>query len=91
MFRVLGRGPACSSTKGWTGHALGTSGALEAIIAALCIRQGLVPGCLNVEAVDPGFRSDIAIGNRHRPIGRVLSNSFGFGGSNCSLVLGVAP
>lgn len=91
VFRVLGGGPACSSTKGWTGHALGTSGALEAIIAALCIRHGLVPGCLNVDTVDPTFRSDIAIGNRRQPVGRVLSNSFGFGGSNCSLVLGVAP
>ncbi len=91
VFRVLGRGPVCSSTKGWTGHALGTSGALEAIIAALCIRHGLVPGCLNVEAVDPAFRSDIAIRNQRQPVGRVLSNSFGFGGSNCSLVLGVAP
>ena len=91
VFRVLGNGPACSSTKGWTGHTLGTSGALEAFIAALCIRHGLVPGCLNVDTVDPTFRSDIAIRNRRQPVGRVLSNSFGFGGSNCSLVLGVAP
>lgn len=91
VFRVLGGGPACSSTKGWTGHTLGTSGALEAIIAALGIRHGLVPGCLNVDTVDPAFRSDVAIRNRHQRVRRVLSNSFGFGGSNCSLVLGVAP
>jgi 3-oxoacyl-[acyl-carrier-protein] synthase-1 len=78
----------CSSTKGFTGHTLGASGALEAVIALICIEDGLVPGCLGVEAVDPEFQADIATGNRDQPVRRVLSNSFGFGGSNCSLVLG---
>jgi 3-oxoacyl-[acyl-carrier-protein] synthase-1 len=91
VFQVVGRGPACSSTKGWSGHTLGTSGALEAVIGALCLEHGLVPGCLNVTELDPGFRCDIAAENRaRRPLRRVLSNSFGFGGSNCSLILGVA-
>ena len=88
VHEVLGRGPACSSTKGWSGHALGASGALEAVIAALCVEHGLVPGCLNVGEVDPAFRSDIAAANRERRVRRVMSNSFGFGGSNCSLILG---
>ena len=88
VFQVVGRGPACSSTKGWSGHALGTSGALEAVIAALCIAHGLVPGCLNVARLDPAMRCDVATQNRARPVRRVLSNSFGFGGSNCSLILG---
>lgn len=90
VFRVLGRSPACSSTKGWTGHTLGTSGALEAVIAALCIEHDLVPGCLHVREPDAAFRCDIATVNRHQPVRRVLSNSFGFGGSNCSLILGPA-
>lgn len=89
--RVLGRGPICSSTKGWTGHTLGTSGALEAVIAALCIEHGFVPGCLNVGELDPAMGSNIVVTNRYRPVRHVLSNSFGFGGSNCSLVLGALP
>jgi 3-oxoacyl-[acyl-carrier-protein] synthase-1 len=88
MHQVFGDTVPCSSTKGWTGHALGASGAIEALVAALCIEEGLVPGCLGIAAVDPAFRSDVATGNRAMPVRRVLSNSFGFGGSNCSLVIG---
>ena len=80
----------CSSTKGWTGHALGASGAIEALIGVLCIEDGLIPGCLGVQATDPAFRSAIAIANRPARLRRVISNSFGFGGSNCCLVLGTA-
>ena len=80
----------CSSTKGWTGHTLGASGALEAVIAALCVADGLVPGCLGVETPDPGFGVDVAVANRAAPVRRVLSNSFGFGGSNLALVIGRA-
>ena len=81
----------CSSTKGWTGHALGASGAIEAVIAALCLEDGLVPGCLGAAATDPEFRSAVARDNRSVPgLRRVLSNSFGFGGSNCALLIGRA-
>lgn len=90
VSRLLGAGVPCSSTKGFTGHTLGASGALEAAIAAICLEDGLVPGCLGVEEADPGFRADIATANRAAPLRRVLSNSFGFGGSNCALVLGRA-
>ncbi|MDB5368459.1 MAG: beta-ketoacyl-[acyl-carrier-protein] synthase [Roseomonas sp.] len=88
IHRVFGAAVPCSSTKGWTGHALGASGAIEAMIAAICIEEGLVPGCLGIAAADPAFRSDVATGNRAVRVRRVLSNSFGFGGSNCSLVIG---
>jgi 3-oxoacyl-[acyl-carrier-protein] synthase I len=88
VSHLFGNAVPCSSTKGWTGHTLGASGALEAVFAALCLQDGLVPGCLGVAAVDPDFQADIAVENRARPLRRVLSNSFGFGGSNCSLVLG---
>ena len=90
VHQLFGDRVACSSTKGWTGHTLGASGAIEAVIAALCIADGLVPGCLGVAVTDPEFRSDIAIANRSGAVRRVLSNSFGFGGSNCCLVLGAA-
>jgi 3-oxoacyl-[acyl-carrier-protein] synthase-1 len=87
---LFGNSVPCSSTKGWTGHTLGASGALEAVIAAICVADGLVPGCLGVETPDPSFGVDVATGNRAAPIRRVLSNSFGFGGSNCALVIGHA-
>jgi 3-oxoacyl-[acyl-carrier-protein] synthase-1 len=88
VHAVFGAGPPCSSTKGWSGHTLGTAGALEAVIATLCIREGLLPGCMNLSTVDGQLRSNILSENRRAPVRRVLSNSFGFGGNNCCLVLG---
>ncbi|HEY4254416.1 MAG TPA: beta-ketoacyl-ACP synthase [Roseomonas sp.] len=88
IARIFGATVPASSTKGWTGHTLGASGALEAVIAAICVDAGLVPGCLGVDTPDPSFESGIATRNQALPIERVLSNSFGFGGSNCSLVIG---
>ncbi|MFO0707144.1 MAG: beta-ketoacyl-[acyl-carrier-protein] synthase family protein [Nitrospira sp.] len=86
---IFGAGPACSSTKGWTGHTLGAAGITEAVIATLCLKEGFVPGTLNCLRCDPTLRSRILCDNEQRPITRVLSNIFGFGGNNCSLVLGV--
>jgi 3-oxoacyl-[acyl-carrier-protein] synthase-1 len=88
VHAVLGDRPPCSSTKGWSGHTLGTAGALEAVIALLCIREGLLPGCLNLQTVDPQLRCNVLSENRRAPVRHVLSNSFGFGGNNCCLVLG---
>ncbi|WP_431280923.1 beta-ketoacyl-[acyl-carrier-protein] synthase family protein [Humitalea sp. 24SJ18S-53] len=90
VHHVFGNAVPCSSTKGWTGHTLGASGAIEAVIAAICVEDGLIPGCLGVEAADPTFRCHIATGNDAAPLRRVISNSFGFGGSNCSLIIGRA-
>ena len=83
-----GSATPCSSTKGWSGHTLGAAGILEASIALLCLRHGFVPGCLNVELVDPAFGAGIVTCNWSGPVRRVMSNSFGFGGSNCSLIFG---
>lgn len=85
---VFGSATACSSTKGWTGHTLGAAGIVEAGIALLCLEQGLVPGSLNTRRLDPALRSHIVLGPASRPLRRVLSNSFGFGGNNCSLLFG---
>jgi len=87
---VFGTDTACSSTKGWTGHALGAAGITEAVISALCIQHGLMPGCLNTRTIDPSFASKVLLTNQSGDVRRVLSNSFGFGGSNCSLIFGVA-
>jgi len=89
VYEVFGTQTAASSTKGWTGHALGAAGITEALISAICLTQGFVPGTLNCQRVDSAMCSHILRENQSRPARRVLSNIFGFGGNNCSLVLGV--
>ena len=88
VFNVFGGNTPCSSTKGATGHLLGAAGVSEAIISALCIRHGFMPGGLNTEFLDPALNSRYLLQNKPGQVTRVLSNSFGFGGNNCSLVLG---
>ena len=85
---VFGAGQTCSSTKGWTGHTLGAAGITEMVIGALAIEHGFVPGTLNTRRVDPAFTADYRLDNRDDGPARVLSNSFGFGGNNCSLLFG---
>ncbi len=88
VFNVFGGNTPCSSTKGATGHLLGAAGVTEAIISALCIQHGFMPGGLNTQLLDPALKSHYLLQNRPGQVTRVLSNSFGFGGNNCSLVLG---
>jgi 3-oxoacyl-[acyl-carrier-protein] synthase I len=77
-----------SSTKGATGHTLGAAGALEALICVLGLRHGLMPGGVNTRELDPAVGWDYLRQSRTEArFRRALSNSFGFGGSNCSLVL----
>jgi len=90
VFADLAPAVEASSTKGATGHTLGAAGALEAVICALSLRHGLLPGSAHTRQVDPALGFDYLCANRRRPIARALSNSFGFGGSNCTLVLGRA-
>lgn len=80
--------PPCSSTKGATGHLLGAAGVAEAVIALLALEQGFIPGGLNTSGLDPELRSAYVLANRAARLDHVLSNSFGFGGSNCSLIFG---
>jgi len=87
---LFGTATPCSSTKGATGHALGAAGALEAVICALALKVGLMPGGLNLRQRDPKLALNYLTGNQHAPLRHVLSNSFGFGGANCALLLGRA-
>ena len=87
---VFGQRTPCSSTKGATGHTLGAAGGIEALIGVLALRHGLMPGGLNVRDPDPALTLNYLHENREAPLRAVLSNSFGFGGSNASLVLGAA-
>jgi 3-oxoacyl-[acyl-carrier-protein] synthase-1 len=86
---VFGATTPCSSTKGATGHTLGAAGALEAVISALALRNGLMPGGTQTAQIDPTLSAQYLLENRRSRLARVLSNSFGFGGANCSLIFGL--
>ncbi|KAK1297550.1 hypothetical protein QJS10_CPB15g01520 [Acorus calamus] len=84
---------ALSSTKGATGHLLGAAGAVEAIFAVLAIYNGIAPPTLNLVQPDPLFQDGFMPLNaaKSMPINAALSNSFGFGGTNASLLFTSAP
>lgn len=85
---LFGPSATASSTKGATGHTLGAAGALEAVICAIALTQRLMPGSANTRELDPAVGFEYLCANREEErFRRALSNSFGFGGSNCSLVL----
>jgi 3-oxoacyl-[acyl-carrier-protein] synthase II len=88
--RLFPHGPSVTSNKGVLGHTLGAAGAIEAVLALCGLRDGLVPPVAHTTAVDPGLAGlDVVLGEpREERPGYVLSNSFGFGGHNCALVLG---
>jgi 3-oxoacyl-[acyl-carrier-protein] synthase II len=77
-----------SSTKGATGHCLGAAGALEAIFSLLAIRDGVLPPTINLETADPTCDLDYVPNEARRAdVRTAVSNSFGFGGHNASIVL----
>ncbi|HNZ23266.1 MAG TPA: beta-ketoacyl-ACP synthase II [Polyangiaceae bacterium] len=77
-----------SSTKSMTGHLLGAAGAAEAAFTALACARGLVPPTINIGEKDPQCAVDVVANEaRERSVRHALSNSFGFGGTNVSLVL----
>nr|WP_232470187.1 beta-ketoacyl-[acyl-carrier-protein] synthase family protein [Methylococcus sp. BF19-07] len=88
VHAIFGNAVACSSTKGSTGHTLGAAGAVEAVISLLAIRHGFMPAGVNTGILERGFELDYVRSCRHGRLETVLSNSFGFGGSNCALVFG---
>ena len=90
VFSLFGPSTPCSSTKGMTGHLLGAAGIAEAIICALALRERFMPGSANTRALDPSLRLRYLQETVWQAPRHVVSNSFGFGGSNCSLVLGRA-
>lgn len=90
MFEIFGGQTPCSSTKGMTGHTLGAAGIVEAIYCALALQHQFMPGSAHLRAPDPAFRSNVLRMGRAADLRRVMSNSFGFGGTNCSLILELA-
>ena len=88
VLRVFGPDTPCSSTKGWTGHTLGAAGITEAVFVHLCLEQGFIPPTLNTRRRDPQLGAGVVLDGQERPLRTALSNSFGFGGTNCSLLFG---
>jgi len=88
VTRVFGDSVPASSTKGATGHALGAAGAIEAALCLACIEGGLLPGTVGTDTPDPALSVPVLTQTRPAEARRMLSNSFGFGGSNCALILG---
>lgn len=84
---LFGGETPCSSIKGHTGHTLGAAGALNAVVAMQALRHDFAPAGAGTQVVDPELKSHYLTSNLSRPMHHVMSNAFGFGGSNCSLVL----
>jgi 3-oxoacyl-[acyl-carrier-protein] synthase-1 len=87
---LLGTRVPCSSTKGATGHALGAAGAVELVISALAIQTQTLPGGVTTERQDPVLHCNFLRAPQSARVRRVLSNSFGFGGSNCAVLVGAS-
>jgi len=93
---VFGRGEDCppiSATKSLTGHSLGATGVQEAIYSLLMMNNGFICESAHIDTLDPAF-ADMPILQQRRDnaqLGHVLTNSFGFGGTNAALVIGPAP
>jgi 3-oxoacyl-[acyl-carrier-protein] synthase II len=87
IAELLGRVPV-SSTKSMMGHSLGAAGAVEAIVCLLALQHQFLPPNINFHAPDDGIELDV-VSNEARPaaLRTVLSNSFGFGGTNASIVM----
>jgi 3-oxoacyl-[acyl-carrier-protein] synthase-1 len=88
VHAIFGADVPTSSTKAWFGHLLGAAGIAEAAVTLLALREGFAPGTLNTAEKDPACPNRLLIDNTDLQPDYVLSNSFGFGGSNCCLVFG---
>jgi len=89
IVKVFGEnGPPVTSVKGAIGHLIGAAGSVEAVASMLAVREGVVPPTVNHDRIDSEFAVDVVAGSpRSVPPAPMVSNSFGFGGHNASLVL----
>lgn len=88
VVRLFGDKVYCSSTKAWTGHTLGAAGITEALFSCLFLEHGFMPKSLNTRTLDPDCHANILREQIVKPLKATMTNSFGFGGSNCSLIFG---
>jgi 3-oxoacyl-[acyl-carrier-protein] synthase-1 len=90
VLALFGDRVRCNSTKGATGHTLGAAGAVEAVLCAMALTDGRLPGSPGTQVLDPALPLRYQVQGGEARVRRAVSNSFGFGGSTCSLVLGMA-
>jgi 3-oxoacyl-(acyl-carrier-protein) synthase len=88
--RLFTVAPPLSSIKGASGHSLAAAGAIEAVVSAITVSQGLLPANTGLRKVDPDLGLTPLTAPLKQTTKAVLSNSFGFGGNNASLVIGVS-
>jgi 3-oxoacyl-[acyl-carrier-protein] synthase-1 len=88
IFALFGAEVPVVSTKGYTGHTLGAGGATEAVFSILALEEGYIPVSLGADPVDPEISIHVVHRRTERRLGRVLSNSFAFGGNNVSVLFG---
>jgi 3-oxoacyl-[acyl-carrier-protein] synthase-1 len=84
---VLGNDVPVVSTKGYTGHALGGAGAIEAVLSMLALEEGFIPVSLGCDPIDPKVEVNVVREPIERKVRRVMSNSFAFGGNNIAVLL----
>lgn len=88
VVSVFGTSTPASSTKGWTGHTLGAAGITEVVFGCLAIKNSFMPLNLNTTEQDPDTNANIVMQKNTASVTKFITNSFGFGGSNCSLLMG---
>ncbi len=88
LCAVFGTATHCSSTKGQFGHTLGAAGMVGAAVALLAVEHGLLPGSCNTLQLDPALAARYVLQPQAMPVRAAISNAFGFGGNNCSLLFG---
>lgn len=86
VTKILGEGMACASIKGAIGHTLGAAGISNAVITCLALQHDFLPGTANLQEADPSFSVNVLKRPRTSVSKRIITNSFGFGGSNTTLL-----
>ena len=83
---VFGNEIPASSLKGMIGHTLGAAGAVEAVMSIIALEENLVPGNVGLDTLDPDISCNVVAESQSNDLTHVVSNAFGFGGSNCALL-----
>jgi 3-oxoacyl-[acyl-carrier-protein] synthase II len=86
IAELFGEDTVVTATKSMTGHLLGAAGAIEAVATVLTIANDVVPPTINLDDPDDGLRVDVPTAVREMPVPVAISDSFGFGGHNASLL-----
>lgn len=91
IIRTLGENSACASIKGAIGHTLGAAGIMNAVVACLSLRESFFPGTAQLVTQDPQIHSNVLKQPHPQAAQHILTNAFGFGGSNAVLLFGRLP